>query len=275
MNANAIPPRENIFDRARESGVADRIVRTLETRLQRKRQRRKRTVNGLAAIAVLGLGLLWAVPYLANTETVSIPAAERRSLALADGSRAELNARTEIFTDFRYGRRVVRLVKGEGFFSVRSDPSNPFLVELPQGTIKVIGTQFNVRITAAGTAEVTLMEGAVELDSPAGSTALVPGQLATLHDAAPSVKNLSAQDIDRVLAWRRGRIVLDGMPLADVCARFAEFHGCTIAVDPSAPTIHLGGTFSLEDLPQFLEALRATKAVNVLSNGSTHRVLGR
>ena len=71
---------------------------------------------GIAAVLTFSVG--WLVPYFRDTQTVTTVAAQRSTLSLQDGTRAELNAQTELFTDFRGGRRLVRLAKGEAFFSV-------------------------------------------------------------------------------------------------------------------------------------------------------------
>lgn len=268
-----------LFDRYREAGLADRLVNEMDRRLMKRKRRRKAAVRAASAALVLLVVAFWAVPYVKDTSTVSIPVATQGAITLADGSRAELNANSQLKTDFRYGRRIVHLDHGEGFFSVVHDPSHPFLVETPNGTVRVTGTAFDVRLSPDGRMEVTLVEGRVmvKASDAASSDAvnLLPGQQATLLDTQPAVRTLTPSDMDRALAWRQGKIVLDGATLADVAAQFAEYHGCSITVDHTAAQVHLGGTYSLKNLPFFLEALKSTGAVQVLSSGEgSYRIVG-
>jgi transmembrane sensor len=205
---------------------------------------------GLAA--ALAVAALWVVPYFRDIQTVATVAAQRSTLSLPDGSRTDLNAQTTLYTDFRHGRRYVRLEKGEAYFSVAKDKEHPFAVETPGGTVRVTGTEFNVRLAPDGHPEVTLLEGAVAFENAAARMQLVPGQqISTTGD----LRQLSATELDNVIAWREGRIVLTGLTLGEAAARFASFHGKTITVAPEVASLQMGGSYSLDDLPGFFDAL--------------------
>jgi transmembrane sensor len=207
---------------------------------------------GLAA--ALALSAVWLVPYFRDTQRVATVAAQRSTLSLPDGSRTELNAQTALFTDFRRGRRFVRLEKGEAFFSVAKDAAHPFSVETPGGTVRVTGTQFNVRLAPDGHPEVTLLEGAVEIQNSLALLRLKPGEQLS---AAGELRPLSTAEMERTVAWREGRIVLNGLTLADATARFAAFHGKTIEVSADLAALQLGGVSALDDLQGFFDALAA------------------
>jgi transmembrane sensor len=257
-----------LLDRYRDAGLADRLVSELDRRLRKRKRRRAAALRSTAAALIFLLVSLWTVTWVRDTATVSVPAATQTTLTLADGSLAQLNAHTELSTDFRFGRRVVHLDRGEGFFSIVPDSAHPFLVVTPHGTVRVTGTHFDVRLDPSGRAEVTLVEGHVTLQPSASAPVkLTPGEQATLSDAPPIVRDLSASDLERTLAWRQGKIVLDGLTLADAAARFADYHGCTLTVDPAVARVRLGGTYSLRNLPLFLDALKATGAVSVFPTG--------
>lgn len=206
-------------------------------------------VAGLAAAAAVAF--LWVVPYYRDTQQVATVAAQRSALSLPDGSRVDMNAQTTLHTDFRRGQRHVRLEKGEAWFSVAKDPAHPFTVETPGGSVRVTGTQFNVRLVESRP-EVTLFEGAVAYENAAARVQLSPGQQISV---AGELRQLSATEQENVTAWREGRIVLNGLTLAEAAARFAAFHGKTIVVTPDIAGLEMGGSYSLEDLPGFFDAL--------------------
>lgn len=220
-------------------------------------------VAGLAA--AVAMAFLWVVPYFRDTQQVATVAAQRSTLSLPDGSRAEMNAQTTLHTDFRRGRRHVRLEKGEAWFSVAKDAEHPFTVETPGGTVRVLGTQFNVRL-AGGQPEVTLVEGAITYENAAARVQLKPGQQIS---TGGELRQLSSAELENVTAWREGRIVLNGLTLAEAAARFATFHGKTIVVTPDVAALEMGGSYSLDDLQGFFDALSDDRlSLKVISRGT-------
>ena len=228
-------------------------------------------VAGLAA--ALAIFTVWIVPYVRDTQTVVTISAQRSTLSLPDGSRTDLNARTALFTDFRHGRRFVRLEKGEAFFSVAKDATHPFSVETPGGTVRVTGTQFNVRLASDGRPEVTLLDGAVEIQNALAHLTLAPGQQLS---AAGELRSLSAGDLERTVAWREGRIVLNGLTLAEAAERFAAYHGKNIEIAPDLAARQMGGSYALDDLQGFLDALSAdTLGLRVVRHDADHFLIVR
>ena len=236
---------------------------------------------GLAA-ALACVVVLWVVPQMRYTQTVSTVALQRSTLTLRDGSRAELNARTQLATDFRGDRRQVRLARGEALFTVAKDPAHPFRVETPAGTIEVTGTTFNVRLTAAGATEVTLLEGSVAVETETrkpetgnlkpesgsagavnsglrsqvsgfSAVALTPGQ--QFNTARATVRTLTPAEIENAIAWRDGRLMLNGMTLTEAAERLSAYHGLTITVAAAIADVKLGGSYPLDDLQGFFRVL--------------------
>jgi len=205
-------------------------------------------------------------------ESIATAPAQRRSFTLSDGTVVELNANTS--AQFENGRseRRVRLADGEAYFVVTKDKERPFIVETPAGTVRVTGTVFNVRAAATSELEVTVVEGTVRV-RPGGpdaeeSEAKVLGagdQLTSLAGSAV-VRRLPAGAVDDALAWRRGLIVCEGMPLAEAVARFAHYNGLRITVTPGAvrqTAGGIGGVFSIDDPGSFFEDLGAMYHVSV------------
>jgi transmembrane sensor len=228
------------------------------------RQRwRRRAVPLLAAAASLTLvAALWSLQP-ARVETKPF---ERRTLALSDGSRVELNAATTLAVDLGRRERRVAFTHGEALFQVSHDPAKPFFVETPRGLVRVTGTQFNVRETASGAIEVTVIEGTVQVtDAAAGGapTPLTPNNQAALGGPGLEVKALSADETQNVIAWRVGQAAFQNAPLAEALARFAPYHSGTITVSPGAAVLNVGGRYSLDDLDGFLTAIELVLPVTV------------
>ncbi len=225
---------------------------------------------GLGAAAAAALVLRFALP-ATQSENLATPIGQRRALTLADGSRVELNAQTSLRIDIDRKERRARLASGEAFFAVQKDPARPFVVETPAGSVRVTGTQFDVRVDTSAL-EVTVVEGQVQAHpGEAGARSGLPVSLAAgdrLSAGAGSVnvRALSAAELDDALAWRQGQIVFKGVPLREALARFARYHGRTISVSAGAARFPVGGRYSLDDLNGFLASMEEIFPVRVAHN---------
>ncbi len=229
----------------------------------------------LTAAAAVAL-VFWLVRPESQFEEFATPTARRQALTLADGTRVELNARTRLQIDIDGAKRHARLATGEAFFVVHKDPARPFIVETPAGSVRVTGTQFNVRSDSPASLEVTVTEGSVQArpgdaaGQAATPVALTAGDKFSVRSGVVSVQTLTPAALERDLAWRQGQTVFDGVPLREALARFARHHGREITVTDEAAQLTVGGRFNLDDLDGFLTTLEEILPVTVTrkSNGS-------
>ncbi|MES2693146.1 MAG: FecR domain-containing protein [Verrucomicrobiota bacterium] len=257
-----------------DTGVVDRVLGRLAEKVQKKRRRNLRTAAGASTAALALLVAFWLVPLVRDTSTIHTAAARPQVVVLPDGSRAELNAQTHLRTDFRYGRRHLRLERGEALFSVAKDADHPFLVETPHGTVRVLGTIFDVRLAGDTHPDVTLLRGSIVFEALDGTTIrLSPGQ--QLSGASHRVRNLSLAELENLTTWRQGRLVLDGLTLAEAASRLAQFHGTSIVVAPEIANLRPGGTVPLGSLKKILEALQEALPVRVEQAGDSIHIVAR
>lgn len=180
--------------------------------------------------------------------------AQRQTVTLADGSRLELNAHTQLSAALAADERRVRLSRGQAFFAVAKDAQRPFLVETAAGTVRVTGTKFDVRSDELSPLQVTVLEGSVEVQ-PAGTAQPPLALRAGDQYAGGSVRALESSEVDAVLAWRDGEIVFKGAQLREVLAAFARHHGRALTASAAAGDQRFGGRFNLDDLEGFLRGL--------------------
>jgi transmembrane sensor len=273
--AARIFPERTVIDRIRNEGKVDNVLERMELEV-RKRQRKKRVLvrNAAAGIAILAI-FGWAIPEFKDTASHETPPGRRTRLTLADGSTVDLNASTLLKTDFRYGRRIVTLSQGEAFFDVERDPSRPFVVKTPDGSVRVTGTAFDVRVSRR--TEVTVLEGSIGFLPPKGTGApsvnLAAGQQYT--SGAPNPRTLTSSELEAAAAWRDGRISLNGLTLGEAMDRVGEYFGVRIIVSASASGSHLGGTLPLTTLDDFLRAIRETHYLDITPSPDGSYVIGR
>lgn len=237
-------------------------------RMRRERLARRRTF--LAAMGVLATAAARAIAFLWHAhrpQHYATATGQRRTDVLEDGTRMELNAETALSVSFGRNARHVRLEQGEALFTVSRDAARPFLVDTSAGQVRVTGTVFNVRTTAAARTEVTVLEGSVRVNATARShaeTPLVRGQRLTIDVADVEVVTLAPEALDDVVAWREGKAVFNDEPLAAVIERFSAYHRRTIEVAPAAGLHRVGGRYALDDLEGLLESLEVLLPVRIV-----------
>lgn len=95
---------------------------------------------------------------------VEVPKGQRVNLVLSDGTKVCLNSNSRLHYPavFSNKQRHVEL-EGEAFFEVTHDEKCPFVVQVTDMTIKVLGTTFNVKAYRNEATYVTLKSGKVEV----------------------------------------------------------------------------------------------------------------
>jgi transmembrane sensor len=155
----------------------------------------------------------------ASTTVYQTAKGERRQITLADGSHIDMNAGSRLSVRLGGKDRRVTMDDAEAVFDVAKDASRPFLITAGDRTVRVVGTQFNVR-RRDGVQSVTVSRGVVEVMPAAGAGQrfrLTVGQRLD-HVEGASDSQLRAASPDEAESWRTGRLIYRGEPLANVVA---------------------------------------------------------
>jgi transmembrane sensor len=218
----------------------------------------------LLAVAAVAAVFLWPTRPQNQFENLATPVAQRQTVTLVDGTRVELNARTALVVELTAESRRVRLADGEAFFAVSKDPARPFFVETPAGSIRVTGTQFNVRTESHSALEVTVFEGSVQVRPGAAPAQLLStGDRLTRESDRVEVTPLSPAQLNNALAWRQGLIVFVDTPLREALGRFARYHGRNLMASDAAASRRVGFARSIDDLDGFLTSLEDALSLRV------------
>ncbi|KVP31518.1 FecR family protein [Burkholderia ubonensis] len=144
---------------------------------------------------------------------------EQRQVALAAGVTVELNTRTRVdVLPASVAARGVEVVAGEAEIdatpaSGRAAAMQPVVVVAGGGRMQATVAKFNVRRTGAQVC-VTCLSGTVALQHPRGARTLRADEQVIYDDRG--VQPVSRIDPGAVSAWRRGMLVFNGVPLAEV-----------------------------------------------------------
>ena len=267
---------------------ADRIGSLgVETRPVNRRFRIAGVLTPLAVAASLAI-MVAAVSFhdLIGQRQANVPLARydtpvggRRTIALPDGSRIELNTRTVVRAAVNKTVRGVWLDSGEAFFSVVHDPAHPFVVIAGAKRITVLGTKFSVR-RERDSVIVSVVQGRVRIDdltpksASGGTSATVSaGAMAVTAGASTLVVQNAPERVTDSLAWRAGMLKFDQAPLADVAAEFNRYNRRQILVtDPAAASIRIGGVFQASNVDAFARLLHDAYGLQVASHSNEIKI---
>jgi len=177
------------------------------------------------------------------------------TFALSDGSTVTLDTNSAVAVAYGGGRRAVRLLRGQAFFSVVHDPAHPFTVDVGARTVEDLGTDFDARLDGASLS-VTLVKGSLAVTAPDGGrpSTLTPGQ--RLQVSPGQGDRITTADLDQTLAWRTGYLEFHDTPLIQAFAEMNRHGGAPVyVVDGSLRDVRVSGRFKVGDPTAFARAL--------------------
>lgn len=169
----------------------------------------------------------------AQTNVLEVPAGQRMSVTLSDGTQVKLNgnSRIEYPVIFSRKQRNVKL-SGEAFFEVKHDERHPFIVETFASKVEVLGTRFNVYADEASEYFSTaLVDGKVKVttnDETAEQVVLAPDEMVKFVDNHLVVTKVDAENL---ISWTEGYVNLADTDFASLMHRFENVYGVKIVIE--------------------------------------------
>ena len=221
FSANDSPVEKVYLD-----GIWDKIDNAT-TEKGRIRPFRSIYLYAASAAAVL---IFLVIGLLPQMETFTTENGEITNVTLPDDSEVTLNAGSQIvYSGNRFNTHRKVQLTGEAYFKVSK--GNTFSVVTTEGTIKVLGTTFNVRsrdkklsvICYTGKVKVSDHFTSVYL-TKGEKTAKLPGEI--LQDAQPT-------DTNEGLKWRNGLFYFQNTSLKEVLAELSRQYDAVIYLPES------------------------------------------
>ena len=228
----------------------------------------------VAALFILIIGAAILTYTLVNREApveqLSLHTTDKPlSDTLSDGSVVMLNKNSVITypSKFKEDTRTIAL-KGEAFFEVTPNKEKPFVVQVNDVTIKVVGTSFNVR-SEGGETEVIVETGIVQVTRAGKTVELRPKEKVTIEPTDTAlVKEAETEELYNY--YRTREFVCDGTPLWKLVDVLNEAYNAHIVIDrPGLRGLPLTATFNNESLDQVLEVVSLTFGITVTREGDT------
>ena len=206
-------------------------------------------------------------PLLVSETSLFVPAGQRISLTLSDGTTVWLNACSRLTypTAFIGDQRHVS-IEGEAYFEVVEDREKPFIVSANGAIIKVLGTSFNVNsYSEENVTCISLVKGSLQVYdaySPNVKTTLLPNQEAIFKNHSWSIGEIQNSDY---FLWKEGIYSFDDELLTDICKKLELYYDIKIEVaDPTILTWRYTVKFRQRDgIDEILQLLQKVHPLKI------------
>lgn len=247
---------------------------------------RRRRVWGAPAAAAAAMVMVVAAGIFAATQSYKwmpgyheTTVGAREVVALADGSRVELNTDTELRATVDETQRAVWLHKGEAFFDIAHDPSRQFVVHAGDRRVVVLGTRFSVW-RDGDRVRVAVADGRVRVErekpkKPAPPVVAEPGEIVIAKADSEIVTPPSPEKVERELAWRQGYLMFDKSSLAEAVTQFNRYNTTKLVIDePVAGNTRISGRFDATNVAAFVRLLQRAYGLRVVEQDERIRISG-
>ncbi len=205
-----------------------------------------------------------------QTLVVSTEAGQQSQVTLPDGSLVWLNANTSVeYSNDLRNRKVI--LNGEAYFEIEHNALHPFLVDVNNVEIKVLGTKFNAsHYPNSNTTEAALFSGSITMTLPDKKEIEVfPGQKIAYNEEKNSYTKRMV-DIEKEITWRDGILVFENVLFEDLLYKLERYYDVRFIYDNSiVKDIHYSGTVDNLSINKVLEFINLTITMNYEINNKT------
>ncbi|HEX6430745.1 MAG TPA: FecR domain-containing protein [Niastella sp.] len=188
--------------------------------------------------------------------TLLVPAGKSYAFQLADGSKVWMNAVSELRFPLLFTQRERNIeLKGEAYFKVAHQASQPFTVQVNGLTVQALGTEFNIKSYNKESTFISLVKGSVAVKNAKGERiVLLPGE-GLIVENSNSPLHKERFDETLVLGWMQGLYYFRNERLQQIAAVSERWFDVRVQLkDPSLAGLHFSG------------AMDRNKPVNVFFN---------
>ncbi|MFI5140694.1 MAG: FecR family protein [Sphingobacteriales bacterium] len=243
------------------------------------------------AAASLILGLFWFTrdhgTDNSRTNEIIAPKSGFSKIQLPDGTKVWLNSGSKLVYGANYGAEFRKVsLTGEAFFDVVKDARHPFIVTTSTISIKVLGTEFNLRSYENDkTSEAALVRGQIELTvlkNPEKKIILKASEKLTVNNeqltgkAMPSVGSKGAAEEIPLIAlsrihqakqdtlpsealWLENKLAFDAEDFESLAMKLERRYNVTIVFEnDEVKRLRFTGRFQHESIGKALKELQST-----------------
>jgi ferric-dicitrate binding protein FerR (iron transport regulator) len=221
----------------------------------------------IAATIIVCLGLA-TLSYLVWDKTSQTPVTvasneQTTDKILPDGSEVTLNKKSSIVYARKFNGDVRKVsLKGEAFFKVTPDKSKPFVIDVDDMTVTVVGTSFNIK-EMGDSIEVSVESGIVKVEKNNRSILLRPNEKVIVSNSDSIMKPHKIKG-KLYNYYVTHEFVCDNTPLWKLVEVLNEAYGSHIEIaNDDLRGLPLTATFHNEPLDRTLSIISETFNITV------------
>lgn len=223
-----------------------------------------------AAILIVGVSLVYFLtkPSYQVYETI---AGEIETIVLPDQSVVTLNANSTLkFDPETFGDNRELLLEGEAFFEVTKGIN--FEVVTDQGTVKVLGTSFNVW-NRHNLLDVICYTGKVNVSKKSYAKDLLPGDGIRLMDGTFKLSWVKEVTIGRPLWITSAITALESVTIKEALNELSNVYGLAIESNKTLDAIPYTGTFPNDDIETAIRQVLSPNNIDYTYNQTSKKLV--
>ncbi|WP_445731420.1 FecR family protein [Mariniflexile sp.] len=198
--------------------------------------------------------------------TLDVPYGKKFQVVLSDGTEVYLNSGSSLMYPVAFHDKGPRnvILKGEAYFSVKSDSLRPFSVSTNFLSAKVLGTQFNVSSYSDDDhINVVLVEGSLSVSknniADPSTLILKPNQLAAYSYTNNKLSKENV-DVSSHIAWKDGILLFKNESFYQITKKLERHYDLKIEInDLEVSKERYTGRFKTETIEEVLKAFQKIK----------------
>ncbi len=202
----------------------------------------------IASVFVVGLALSYFFLFNGDVE-INTLAGEKTTIELPDASTVVVNALSELsYSKSKWSDKREVELQGEAYFKVAKGAK--FDVVTSEGTVSVVGTQFNVK-QRGSYFEVECFEGIVKVTSPNATEQLTAGNRFRFSNGTASLGKTTYQNPQ----WTKNVSSFERVPFSEVVAELERQYDITVQMESISDELLFTGGFVHDNLDNALKSV--------------------
>ncbi len=224
-----------------------------------------------AASALILASAAFALYFLQNRpEEIAVSDINQvQDLLLADGSHVTLNegATLSYLEPFQNERRVT--LSGSGYFEVVKMRDHPFMVEIDEVQVRVLGTKFFIHKQSSGNVGIQVDEGKVLVSYREIDEIVTANRHINID-----LKNEEIAEVDDVTGltafWKKKKLVFTMTSIEEVVTTINQAYKTSIQLEGNTHGCALSVVFDDESLETVLDVIAGTLGYEVVQNQNSY-----
>jgi len=231
-------------------------------------------IAAVAAILIIGI---FSIYYLLGTginqNRIEITSIERgKEIVLADGSKVWLNKNAVLTYPDKFDKNTRNVeLSGEAFFEIAKNPNKPFIINMSNATVTVVGTSFNINSKENET-EIVVATGTVKVSDTDNSKSklITVGYSAKVSDNNIEKYKTSSPNY---LAWKTGEFVFKDTPINQVVKDLNSYYKSQIILNNDEIKCLLTATFIKANLEDIVDVLKLTCDIEIIKDDNNYIII--